>query len=64
MIRYLRLPEPALPDTVYLEQLTGAVYPDRQADIDHYWHVMNRLGTEASPSAATTTILHQILKNT
>jgi hypothetical protein len=63
-ITILRLPEPALPDMVYLEQLTSAVYPDKQADIDHYWHVMNQLGTDASPSTATTAILHLILKDT
>jgi hypothetical protein len=43
-ITILRLPERILPDTVYLEQLTSAVYPEKQADIDQYWHVMNQHG--------------------
>jgi transcriptional regulator with XRE-family HTH domain len=60
----LRLPEPTLPDVVYLEQLTSAVYPDKVDDINRYWHVMNRLVTEATQSGSTTAMLHRILKET
>jgi transcriptional regulator with XRE-family HTH domain len=61
-ITILRFPEDAIRDVVYLEQLTSAFYPDRQADIDHYWHVMNRLVTEAESPAATETVLHWLGK--
>jgi transcriptional regulator with XRE-family HTH domain len=61
-ITILRLSERDLPDVVYLEQLTTALYPDKPAEIDHYWHVMNRLVTEAAPPPATPTIIDEILK--
>ncbi|MQA87464.1 MAG: helix-turn-helix domain-containing protein [Streptosporangiales bacterium] len=61
-ITILRFPEDELPDVVYLEQLTTAVYLDKPLDTHPYWHVMNRLGIEAKPPAATTTILRWIHK--
>jgi transcriptional regulator with XRE-family HTH domain len=61
-ITLLRLPEPELPDVVYLEQLTIAQFPDRPAEIDYYLHIMNRLVIEAAPAQATPTILRRILK--
>lgn len=61
-ITMLRFPEDAIRDLVYLEQLTSAYYPDRQADIDHYWHVMNHLVTEAEPSSATAGFLRRLLR--
>ena len=39
-VTILRFPEPELPDTVYLEQLTGAVYLDKRADVDQYTLIM------------------------
>ena len=38
----LRFEEPDLPDVVYIEQLTSALYLDQRADVDHYMEVMNR----------------------
>ncbi len=35
-------------------------YPDRPADIDHYWHVMNRLVTDAESPDATMAILRRL----
>ncbi|MEU4539115.1 helix-turn-helix transcriptional regulator [Streptosporangium sp. NPDC023825] len=58
----LRFPEGELPDLVYLEQLTGALYLDKLADVERYWHVMNRLGIEAEQPAATTALLHRVIK--
>ncbi|WP_440073574.1 helix-turn-helix domain-containing protein [Streptosporangium sp. OZ121] len=58
----LRFPEGELPDLVYLEQLTGALYLDKVADVERYWHVMNRLGIEAEQPAATTALLHRLIK--
>jgi transcriptional regulator with XRE-family HTH domain len=46
-ISILRFAEPDLPDKVYLEQLTGAVYLDKQEEIDQYSLIMDRLCTEA-----------------
>ncbi|HEY2551554.1 MAG TPA: helix-turn-helix transcriptional regulator [Streptosporangiaceae bacterium] len=43
----LRFAEPDLPDAVYIEQLTSAIYLDRRDDVDHYLEVLNRLSTEA-----------------
>ncbi|GGO94051.1 helix-turn-helix domain-containing protein [Wenjunlia tyrosinilytica] len=58
----LRLPQQTLPDVVYLEQLTGALYLDKPSDVEHYWHVMNVLGIKAEPPTATAAVLHRILK--
>ncbi|WP_405777889.1 helix-turn-helix domain-containing protein [Streptomyces sp. NBC_00859] len=48
-ITILRFNEPDLPDKVYLEQLTGAVYLDKREEIDQYSLIMDRLVTEADP---------------
>ncbi|GGS46448.1 helix-turn-helix domain-containing protein [Streptomyces violaceus] len=63
-VTILRLPGGQLPDVVYLEQLTTALYPDRQADIERYWDAMNRLVVEAESPDETPTILHRILQET
>jgi transcriptional regulator with XRE-family HTH domain len=47
----LRFAEPDLPDVVYIEQLTGALYLDRAVEIDHYREVMNSLSAEAETPA-------------
>lgn len=60
-ISVLRLPPPDLPDVVYLEQLTTAVYPDRPSELEYYRHIMNRLAVQAAPAPATPEILRQIL---
>jgi transcriptional regulator with XRE-family HTH domain len=59
-ITILRLPGGELPDVVYLEQLSTAVYLDKPADTEHYRHVMNQLGVEAEPPAKATALLHRI----
>jgi transcriptional regulator with XRE-family HTH domain len=43
----LRFAEPDLPDVVYIEQLTSALYLDRRTEVDHYMEVMNRLSADA-----------------
>lgn len=58
----LRFAEPDLPDVVFLEQLTSALYLDRREDVDHYLAVMERLCLEAEPVARTADVLQQILK--
>ncbi|NGO12161.1 helix-turn-helix domain-containing protein [Streptomyces sp. HC44] len=61
-VTILRLPGGQLPDVVYLEQLAGALYPDRPAEIERYWDVMNHLVVEAESPDATPAILHRILQ--
>ncbi|MCO6008333.1 helix-turn-helix domain-containing protein [Actinoallomurus purpureus] len=63
-ITLLRFPEDDIPDVVYLEQLTNAVYATKTADVDHYWHVLNRVVIEAEPPNASVKILHRILRET
>ena len=49
----LRFGEPDLPDIVYLEQLTSALYLEKRADVEHYATVMDRLCTQVAPPADT-----------
>lgn len=49
----LRFTEPDLPDIVYLEQLTSALYLDKRADVEHYATVMDRLCTQIPTPGAT-----------
>jgi transcriptional regulator with XRE-family HTH domain len=58
----LRFAEPDLPDVVYLEQLTSALYLDKRDEVDHYLAVMERLCLEAEPAASTTEILGKIAR--
>jgi hypothetical protein len=60
----LRFPDHDLPDVVYLEQLTGALYLDKREDVDEYAGAMGRLSIEAIPPARTAEILEQIRKDT
>jgi transcriptional regulator with XRE-family HTH domain len=57
----LRLPDRQLPDVVYLEHLTGAVYPPAG---DFYRHVLNQLGVQAGPQPGTPSLLAEILRDT
>jgi transcriptional regulator with XRE-family HTH domain len=59
----LRFAEPDLPDIVYLEQLTSALYLDRRDEVDHYMEVMNRLSAEADTPADSARILEKIAKS-
>jgi hypothetical protein len=43
----LRFAEPDLPDVVYIEQLTSALYQEGHADVDDYMQVMNRLSARS-----------------
>jgi transcriptional regulator with XRE-family HTH domain len=59
----LRFGEPDLPDIVYLEQLTSALYLDRRDEVDHYMEVMNRLSAEADTPADSARLLENIAKS-
>jgi transcriptional regulator with XRE-family HTH domain len=56
----LRFAQPDLPDIVYLEQLTSALYLDKRTDVEHYALVMDRLVAQVEPPARTATILSKI----
>lgn len=58
----LRFAEAQLPDVVYLEQLTSAIYPSSRSDLICYWDMLNQLATEADPPIASSMILDQIRK--
>jgi transcriptional regulator with XRE-family HTH domain len=56
----LRFAEPDLPDIVYLEQLTSALYLDKRSDVEHYTLVMDRLCAHIEPPARTAAIIDGI----
>ncbi|PZS15566.1 MAG: transcriptional regulator [Pseudonocardiales bacterium] len=59
----LRFSEPDLPDIVYLEQLTSALYLDKSQDVQHYLMVMDRLCVQANSPTETMTFLRDTLKD-
>ncbi|MFE6688519.1 helix-turn-helix domain-containing protein [Streptomyces sp. NPDC057743] len=61
-ITILRFMEPDLPDIVYLEQLTSALYLDKRDDVDHYLAVMDRLSAQAESPRESLLILERLLK--
>ena len=60
----LRFGEADLPDVVYIEQLTSALYLEKRDDVDHYAEVMDRLGAEALTPATTAQFLTGIARQT
>ena len=57
-----RFAEPELPDIVYIEQLTSALYLDRPEDVDHYREIMNELITQALTPDRTARFLAEITR--
>jgi transcriptional regulator with XRE-family HTH domain len=60
-VTILRFLEPDLPDIVYLEQLTSALYLEKRDDVDNYLTVMDRLCAEAEPPRSTTLFLKELV---
>jgi transcriptional regulator with XRE-family HTH domain len=58
----LRFAEPDLPDIVYLEQLTSAVYLDKRPDVENYLAVMEQVTVQAEPPTRSKDLLHKALK--
>ncbi|WP_089006898.1 helix-turn-helix domain-containing protein [Micromonospora viridifaciens] len=56
----LRFGDEDLPDIVYIEQLTSAVYLDKRDDLDHYAVAMERLCVQAAPPERTRELLTRI----
>jgi hypothetical protein len=57
----LRFPEPDLPDVVYVEQLTSAVYLDKRDEVEQYATAMAELCVKAEPPEASFDVLDRIL---
>jgi hypothetical protein len=59
----LRFDERELPDVVYLEQLTSALYLEKPEEVDRYMQVMNTLCVEARPVSETPAFLEDVLRS-
>jgi transcriptional regulator with XRE-family HTH domain len=59
----LRFAEPDLPDIVYLEQLSSALYLDKEEDIQHYRTIMDRLCAQSKSPAETISFLGNVRKD-
>jgi transcriptional regulator with XRE-family HTH domain len=57
----LRFSEPDLPDIVYLEHLTNALYLDKKRDIVEYLAVMDNLCIQAESPTNTLCLLHKAI---
>ena len=57
----LRFADPELPDVVYLEHLTNAVYLDKREEVERYLDVMELLCVASEPPARTVELLTRIL---
>jgi transcriptional regulator with XRE-family HTH domain len=57
----MRFPEQDLPDVVYLEQLTSALYLDKREDVERYSEVMERLSVESESPERTADLLRGML---
>jgi transcriptional regulator with XRE-family HTH domain len=57
MLRFLA---EEVPDIVYIEQLTSALYLDKREDVDHYLEVLDSLGTEALPPDESLSLIAKI----
>jgi hypothetical protein len=58
----LRFADQELPDVVYLEHLTSAIYLNKEDDVDQYLHVMETICVRAAAPDRTVEILGRILK--
>jgi transcriptional regulator with XRE-family HTH domain len=60
----LRFEEEDLPDVVYVEQLTSALYLERHEDVDHYAKVMDRLAVQAEEPDRAAAFISSVLTET
>lgn len=60
----LRFPEADLPDAVYIEQLTSALYLDKRDDADAYMEAMEHLCVVSKPPGDTAEFLARVLEET
>jgi transcriptional regulator with XRE-family HTH domain len=57
----LRFADRALPDVVYLEHLTNAVYVDKRDEVERYLDVMEFVCVASEPPARTVQLLERVL---
>lgn len=57
----LRFGDPEMPDVVYVEQLTSALYFDKKSDVDRYLLAMERLSIISNKPADSRVILSSII---
>ncbi|HLH59417.1 MAG TPA: helix-turn-helix transcriptional regulator [Streptosporangiaceae bacterium] len=57
----LRFADKDLPDIVYVEHLTSALYLDKQADVDQYMLAMERLSVISARPSTTPEILRSVI---
>jgi hypothetical protein len=60
----LRFGDQDLPDVVYIEHLTSAVYLEERPGVEHYLGVMDRLSGQALTPAATMGLIGQVARAT
>jgi transcriptional regulator with XRE-family HTH domain len=60
----LRFEERDLPDVVYLEQLTGAIYLDQRPDVEHYLEAADELSSAALTPDGTRQFIEQVAQET
>ncbi|MEV5754647.1 helix-turn-helix transcriptional regulator [Actinoallomurus sp. NPDC052308] len=58
----LRFPEPELPDIAYIEQLTGAMYLEKDDDMDHYTAAMERLCVQSASPDESMDLISKIMR--
>jgi hypothetical protein len=58
----LRFPDRELPDVVYLEHLTSALYLDKPDQVDRYLHVMESVCVRAAPPDQTAELLEELIE--
>ncbi|MDF2744363.1 MAG: hypothetical protein K0S88_5740 [Actinomycetia bacterium] len=58
----LRFPDQELPDVVYLEHLTSAIYLNKPDEVDQYLHVMEGICVRAAAPDRTVELLDEILE--
>jgi hypothetical protein len=58
----LRFQERDLPDVVYIEQLTSALYLDQRPDVEHYLEVVDQLSGQAQTPAETRAFIEQVAR--
>jgi len=58
----LRFPEPELPDIAYIEQLTSAMYLEKDDDMDHYTAAMERLCVQSASPEESMDLISKIIR--
>lgn len=58
----LRFPHHDMPDVVYSEQLTSALYLERPDDVDSYFDAVSQLFMDAAPLTETVPILDRLIE--